>query len=168
MNTRSFYSSRNRHLGVVAAGLCLLGCAMTTFSAEKTNALKATAPAKGTTNSFPTLPAIEIPTSQFAIPASIAEGRNPFFPESTLTKFNQSATTNTTKVVSVALELKGISGAGAKRFALINNQTFAEGEDGDVTVGRTKVHVLCIRIRDESVTVEVEGDRRELKLRPGL
>ena len=163
MKTGSFYSNLTRQWRVVSTGLGLFVCAITVSGAEKTN--PTTAPALLTTNVGAKLSAVVIPTSQFAIPTSSVEGRNPFFPESTLTNFRQSSPTNTTsKVSAVALTLQGISG----RFALINGRTFAEGEDGDVTVGRSKVHIQCLKIKEDGVTIEVDGTRRELKLRPGL
>ena len=163
MNTRSFYSGLIRHLSVVTASLGLLAGA-SAAAAEKTNPPPATSAT--TTNAAPKQAPIVIPVSQFTIPTTAAEGRNPFFPDSIQTRRpNSIADTNTLgTVTSVALVLQGISG----RFALINGRTFEAGEDGDVTVGRSKVHVRCISIREDGVTVEVEGTRRELKLRPGL
>lgn len=168
MNTSSFHSGLIRHLGSVTASLCLLVCAMAASGGEKTN--PPTATSQSTTNAGAKLAPIEIPTSQFTIPTAIAEGRNPFFPDSILTlKVNPIAPTNSLgKLTPVALVLQGISGTGAKRFALINGRTFEVGEDGDVTVGRSKVHVHCLIIREDGVTIEIEGNRQELKMRPGL
>ncbi|MCI0746498.1 MAG: thioredoxin family protein [Verrucomicrobia subdivision 3 bacterium] len=68
------------------------------------------------------------------------------------------------------LNLKGISGSGNKRFAMINNQTLGVGESGNVKVGDTQVRVKCAEIHDDFVVVLV-GDantRRELRLRSRL
>ena len=163
MKTGSFYSNLTRHWCVISTALGLFAGAIAVSGAEKTN--PPTAPAQGATNVGAKPPAIVIPASQFAIPTSRAEGRNPFFPESTLTKVPQNSPTNTTgRVSAIALTLQGISG----RFALINGRTFAEGEDGDVTVNQSKVHIHCIKIKEDGVTIEVNGNRQELKLRPGL
>ncbi|MBC8094969.1 MAG: SEL1-like repeat protein [Akkermansiaceae bacterium] len=66
------------------------------------------------------------------------------------------------------LLLKGISGSGARRLALINNQTFAAGETASVRVGSASRKVKCIEIRDKSVVISVEGDTatQELFLKP--
>lgn len=121
------------------------------------------------TNSASKQVAIEVPASQFVIPTSTSEGRDPFFPDST--RVHASAIINTNpgpKAPSAPLVLQGISVVGPKRFALINGRTFEVNEDADVSVGRAKVHVLCVSIKEDSVVVEVEGSRQELRLRPGL
>ena len=66
------------------------------------------------------------------------------------------------------LTLKSISGAGAKRLALINNATLAAGETGKVRLGAGDVKIRCEEIRDASVIVTVDGKlpRRELHLAP--
>ena len=65
-----------------------------------------------------------------------------------------------------ALTLKRISGTGAKRLALINNQTLGLGESGKVRLGDGEVKVKVEEIRDKSVVVTVEGKpgRKELPL----
>lgn len=68
------------------------------------------------------------------------------------------------------LELKGISGSGNSRFALINNQTVSVGESAKVKLGDSVVKVKCLEIHDDSVIVSLDGasDRRRLRLRGGL
>lgn len=136
----------------------------------KTN--KAAAASTSVTNAPAKQAPIEIPTSHFVIPTTTAEGRNPFFPDSlTVAQPNPAISTNiAAKLPITTLDLKGISGMGNRRFALINNRTFEVGEEADVPIGSTrqKVHVHCITIGEDSVTIEVDGERRELKLRPGI
>ena len=64
------------------------------------------------------------------------------------------------------LTLKSISGSGAKKLALINNQTLALGESGRVRLGDGEVKVRVDEIREKSVVVTVEGKtgRKELFL----
>ena len=52
---------------------------------------------------------------------------------------------------------------------MINGRTFAEGEEGDVNTNSGKKHVRCLKIKEDSVIVELlpEGERQELKLRGG-
>jgi len=65
------------------------------------------------------------------------------------------------------LELKGISGSGNARFALINNQTIGAGESAKVKLGDAVVNVKGLEIHNDSVVVSVDGtkERRELRLR---
>lgn len=53
------------------------------------------------------------------------------------------------------LTLKGISGVGQHRFALINNATLETMERGRVRVGQTNVVVRCLEIRSNSVVIEI-------------
>lgn len=166
MNTRSLHAILLRHVGSGSAILGLLLTALAASGVEKTNPPAATA--HGTTNSSAKLMPIEIPTSQFAIPTAISEGRNPFFPDSILSMKVNPNMTNTPGTVTTTLPLQGISGTGMKRFALIAGRTFEPGEEGDVTVGRSRIHVHCLSIREDGTTIEADGVRLELKLRPGL
>jgi thiol-disulfide isomerase/thioredoxin len=63
-----------------------------------------------------------------------------------------------------ALTLKGISGSGKSRMALINNETLKTGESARVKTMGTRVDVMVKEIRDDSVLVEVNGKSQELKL----
>jgi len=66
--------------------------------------------------------------------------------------------------VPSTLMLKGISGAGQHRFALINNATLETMERGRVRVGQTNVIVRCLEIRDRSVVIEVAGAKEKKEL----
>ncbi len=55
------------------------------------------------------------------------------------------------------LKLTGLSGTAARRFAIVNNQTFAPGETARVKLKDGEVKVLCKEIRDRSVVVQLEG-----------
>lgn len=113
---------------------------------------------------------IEVPRSEFAIPAKAGEGRDPFFPLSRrmIVEARPATTNSAPKPVSVSLVLKGISNNGSKRFALINDKTFESGEEREVPFGDSKMRVLCVEIREDSVLVEVGGSRQELRLKPGI
>lgn len=63
-----------------------------------------------------------------------------------------------------ALTLKGISGSGSGRMALINNETLKAGESARVKTLDTRVDVRVKEIRDDSVLIEVNGKPQELKL----
>lgn len=62
------------------------------------------------------------------------------------------------------LTLKGISGSGNRRMALINNETLMAGETAKVKTLDTSVEITVKEIRDESVIIAVNGRPQELKL----
>jgi len=144
----------------------LLGLTFTARAAQTPPA--AAAQAKPTTNAAPA--ELEPPKSVFVIPATSEEGKDPFFPLSTRLRpappVVTPATTNVAPAV-VQLDLKGISGAVDRRFAIINNRTFEVGEEGEVAVNSGRVRVVCKEIKDDSVRVLVNGQERTLRLRPG-
>jgi hypothetical protein len=55
------------------------------------------------------------------------------------------------------LILRGITGSGARRVALINDRALGPRESGKVHLAGTNLVVRCLEIRAESVLVEVEG-----------
>jgi hypothetical protein len=63
------------------------------------------------------------------------------------------------------LVLKGISGGATRRFALINDQTFAPLDERRVRVGATHVTVKCWEISAEAVSVSIEGGEERITLR---
>lgn len=65
------------------------------------------------------------------------------------------------------LALKTISGTANRRFALLNDQTLTVGETLPVKLLDGKVNVRCVEIREQSVIVDVQGEKgpREIKLR---
>jgi len=66
------------------------------------------------------------------------------------------------------LKLQGISGHGHAKLAIINNRTFAEGEDGRVTRGAQTVSIRCLEIRVDSVLIQIHEPplRGELRFPP--
>lgn len=56
------------------------------------------------------------------------------------------------------LVLKGLSGSKTRRFALINDATFALHEQGKVLVGTSNVVLRCLEIRENAVTIQVSGE----------
>ena len=105
--------------------------------------------------------------SVFEIPISVRDGRDPFFPESTRTSDAAAAaaaasTIHTADVTSV--KVLGISGTPGHLLAILNNHTFAVGEDGDVTTDSGRLHLRCIDIQHDTVTVEVNGRIHRIKV----
>jgi hypothetical protein len=133
------------------------------------NASSKDAPAKaGTrTSGIPTVPEIALPQSVFAIPATPAEGRNPFFPTSTVAAAAPKVTRET-PVESFTFVLNGIT-SPPRRTAMINGRTFDLGEEGEVRMpSGGRMLIKCEDIKADSAIINVGGQRRELKMRSGL
>ena len=96
----------------------------------------------------------------FIIPTNAREGRDPFFPESTHA-FEAAAQANH-KVEPTALVIKGFSGTLDHRFVIINNHTFAPGEEGDILTNNGRAHIHCVAIRNNVVVVEINGQKHEI------
>jgi hypothetical protein len=100
----------------------------------------------------------EIQQSVFIYPNTAAEGRDPFFPGSShvygSNPDNQSRGPSLTD-----LTLKSILGTPPRVFAIINNHTFAVGDDGDVTTkdGR-RLHIHCVDINPKAGTATIEAN----------
>ncbi len=98
-------------------------------------------------------------------------GKDPFFPASARRQDRPASTDpKTPQAPVVQLFLKAITGPPTRRLALINNQTFAAGEEGLVKVVNGQVKIRCVEIKEGSVIVAIEGnpEPKELKLREGL
>ena len=114
---------------------------------------------------------IEIPRSVFTIPAKAGDGRDPFFPLSRrmVVEAKPDKATETPAPAPVAVSLKGIArGAGGKRYALINDKTFTVGDENEVLIDNSRVRIRCIEIKEDSVIIEQNGARQELRMRPGF
>jgi len=114
-------------------------------------------------NADPAIPPdqTETPHSVFTVPADTQEGRDPFFPDSTR-PYEAAAAANPKVADVTSLVLKGFSGSLNNRLVIINNHTFAAGDEGDVTTPVGRIHLTCIEIKTNSVVIEVGGQRHEL------
>ncbi|MGA2751962.1 MAG: hypothetical protein ABSG59_24630, partial [Verrucomicrobiota bacterium] len=70
--------------------------------------------------------------------------------------------------VTVELKLNGISGTTGRRLAIINNRTFEANEEGVVSTTLGSVRIRCLEIKPNSVLVQIGGEQRVLRLRPGF
>jgi len=95
-------------------------------------------------------------------------GKDPFFPTSTRRGAPKTTTVVDVTPVAPLLSLKGISGPRNHRLAIINNKTFETGEEGDVRSGSQIVRVRCIEVKDDGVTVSINGQTQKLLLTPRL
>jgi hypothetical protein len=115
---------------------------------------------------------LEIPKSAFIIPASPQEGKDPFFPLSTRLLPSVVVSTNpqpaaAVVAVEIKLKLNGISGTSARPLAIINNRTFEANEESAVSTVSGPVRIRCLEIKPDAVVVQVGGEQRILRLRPG-
>lgn len=108
-----------------------------------------------------------LPQSVFTIPASLKEGRDPFFPDSAywLGGGGGVMKLSPTKHIDVGLVLNGLSGPNDHRLAMINGRTVAEGEEAEVSTSTGRVKVRCVQIKSDAVILEIGGERKELRLR---
>lgn len=118
-------------------------------------------------NKTPATPSAEITQSVFTIPTTAQEGRNPFFPNSTMgVVVMRPRQTNQTETLSFTLN--GIT-SPPRSTAIINGRTFEIGEEAEVKLASgTRVLVKCEEITTDSATITVNRERRVLRLRAGL
>lgn len=100
--------------------------------------------------------------SVFVMPASPREGRDPFFPESPR-PYEESVTT-TNRADANAITIKGFSIERGHAMVIINNHTFAVGDEGDVLTGGSRVHLRLLEIRPTAAVIEINGSRREISI----
>ena len=99
--------------------------------------------------------------SIFILPSNPKEGRDPFFPDSTR-PYKLAAAANPRAADVTSLVVKGFSGSADHRLVIINNHTFAAGDEGDVITSAGRIHLSCIEVKTNSVVIEVGGQRHEL------
>lgn len=103
--------------------------------------------------------------STFDIPATVKDGRDPFFPESSRMADSAATATSTRTTTEVtALKVPGISGTPGHMFAIINNRTFEVGEENDVLTPSGRIHLRCLEIHPDGVVVQIAGRIHRLKL----
>src|SRR3954469_234692 len=95
-------------------------------------------------------------------------GKDPFFPTSTRRGAAKIGAPVDVGPVAPQLALKGISGSKNHRLAIINNKTFEVGEEADLRLGNQIVRVRCVEVRDDGVTVAINGQTQKLLLVPKL
>ena len=107
----------------------------------------------------PAKPEIQPAISVFALPNNTSEGRDPFFPGSRRV-YDTNPDIQAHAPSLTDLVVKTIIGTPPRVFAVINNHTFAPGDDGDVTLKdgrRLHIRVLDINPKAGTVTVEASG-----------
>jgi len=146
----------------LTSALLVAGCAWhVTFAAPSEKTAAATTP---TAKAHPLL-AVVVPESHFVSEPSV--GKDPFFPDSTRRlpslPITQKAVVTEVNRASL-LTLRGVSGPEQRRIALINNLTFAPGEEGTVRTSAGLLKIRVVSIADKAVTVLIDGDSRPREL----
>lgn len=110
------------------------------------------------------------PVSKFVVPGKPSEGRDPFFPDS-LRPYSSGPKNEARGPDLSEVALKSIMGTAPNLFAIINNHTFAAGDDGDITTkSGQRLHINCVDINAPAgtATIEAGGARIVLRLPGGL
>lgn len=101
---------------------------------------------------------LETQQSVFVYPNNASEGRDPFFPDSTHV-YSNNPDKQSSGPSLVDLILKSILGAPPRAFAIINNHTFAPGDEGDViTKSGQRLRIRCVDINPKAGTATVEAN----------
>ena len=61
------------------------------------------------------------------------------------------------------ISVKGMSAAGGKKLVIINQSTFEVGEGGEIRTPNGRVYIRCLEIKANSVIVEINGQKQELR-----
>jgi hypothetical protein len=107
------------------------------------------------------------PRSVFIQPTSTREGRDPFYPESTrnvVEQRQQPVPTAPTQDLTPFLKVHGISGSPGSLLVIINNHSFAVGDEGDVLIPGGRIRLRCLEIRPDGASVEVNGHIQQLNM----
>lgn len=107
---------------------------------------------------------LHVPKSSFGL--GRASGKDPFYPNSARLQEKLPVTTNPVAAAVVPeVRINGFSGNAARPLVILNNLTFGEGDEQQVTTaaGRTRVRCIAIRMAEQAVDIEINGQRRELK-----
>jgi hypothetical protein len=117
-----------------------------------------------------------VPQSTFVVPASVKEGRNPFFTQIVRKRETPKPVapvvtptpTPAPVVENYTFVLNGLT-SPPRQTAIINGRTFEPGEEAEVKMSNgKKVLIKCVEVRADSAVISVGGQQRELRLRPGF
>jgi len=103
------------------------------------------------------------PLSVFKQPITPKEGRDPFFPNSMRMFASLVVPPSKTKDLS-SLVIRGKSGTSDRPLVIINDVTFAEGDDRDVITPDGRINIHCYKILGDVVVVEANGQQHQLRV----
>jgi hypothetical protein len=154
----------NHLFGFVPAriGVPILALALGSFMALAADKPVSSTPGAAATNAV--TPEVVIPLSIFNV--TNQPTKDPFFPLSTRSPFPSTTSTNAAAPVftPAIFVLRGLTGLPGSRLALINNNTFADGETGEVTTEKGKFKIKCLKISDVSATIRVPGHNDPIEI----
>ncbi len=111
-------------------------------------------------------PPVEPPKSVFIIPTKPQDGRDPFFPDS-IRPYEASVTHTVKAAPSITdLTIKSILvNQRGQAFAIINDQTFGTGDEGDViTSNGRRLNIKCNDINPAKGTVTISSGENTVTL----
>jgi hypothetical protein len=108
----------------------------------------------------PSVATQQVTRSVFILPANSNEGRDPFFPSSTRPYASAVPGQSSTDLSSLVME--GVSGAPPHRLVIINNVTFAVGDEAEVRTSQGRIRIHCLEITGTSAVVEADGQQQTL------
>jgi hypothetical protein len=103
-----------------------------------------------------------IPLSVFTQPTSPKEGRDPFFPSSTRL-FASSVIPKSKSNDLSSLVIRGKSGSSDHPLVIINDVTFAVGDERDVITPQGRVRIHCLQIVGDLAVIEANGQHHDLR-----
>ena len=103
-----------------------------------------------------------VPKSVFTQPSNPREGCDPFFPTS-LRPYATAVVPNGPVTDLSSVFIKGISGSSDHRLVIINNVTFAVGDEAEVFTAQGRLRIRCLMITDDSAVIEAAGQRQILR-----
>lgn len=106
---------------------------------------------------------VKPPVSVFVMPVGPRDGRDPFFPESTR-PYEDAAPAKPHAVETISFVITGHSVEHGEEMVIINNHTFAVGDEGDVLTPSGRVHLHLLAIHGETAEIEANGTRREINI----
>jgi len=92
-----------------------------------------------------------------------SKGRDPFYPNSTRQSLEPSEKGESAP--AIVLTVKGFSGYGNHRMAIINDRTFMVGEESEVISGGGRLRIRCVEIRDDVAVVTIGNAPQKIELR---
>ena len=72
---------------------------------------------------------------------------------------------NSKTVEISSLAVKGFYRDAKGALVIINNHTFAVGDEGDVKTPGGRVHIRCLEIRPNVVVIDINGQKHELNFK---
>jgi len=103
-----------------------------------------------------------IPRSVFNQPVSPKDGRDPFFPSS-MRLFASAVIPKASTTDLNSLVIRGKSGAMDHPLVIINDVTFAVGDERDVITPQGRIRIRCLQIVGDLAVIEANGQHHQLR-----